>query len=75
MAEVTGQSENRSVDDLDSDSAGRKAEHFEDPDQLHPEPESKPSLGYIATLKIIFSWRNYAIYLATAWIWMAGTFF
>ncbi|MHA1933643.1 MAG: MFS transporter [Candidatus Thorarchaeota archaeon] len=74
MAELTGQSENRSVDDLDRDSAGREAEHFEDPNQLHPEPESKPSLGFIATLKVIFSWRNYAIYLATAWIWNAFTY-
>ena len=72
----------RSDSILDNDAADGDIGRFsdsEDPDHIKQEEVQELDVGIRASLSTIFAWKNYRIYLATAWIFNAfaylGSFF
>ncbi len=72
----------RSDDILDNDAADRELDNksdSEDKDHIKLDEVQEENVGIRASLDAVFSWSNFRIYLATAWIFYAfsylGSFF
>jgi len=72
----------RSDNILDSDAADGEVDNLfdsEEMDHIIQEEVQDQDVGIRASLKAVFSWKNYRVYLATAWIFNAfaylGSFF
>ncbi|MGY5859182.1 MAG: MFS transporter [Candidatus Thorarchaeota archaeon] len=67
----------RSDNILDNDAADGEIDKISDPEVLdHIEQEEVQSnnLGIRSSLKAVFAWKNYRVYLATAWIFNGFTY-
>lgn len=67
----------RSDDILDNDAADDELEkqyNSEDKDHITFDEAQEENIGIRASLSAVFSWSNYRIYLATAWIFNAFTY-
>lgn len=67
----------RSDNILDNDAANGEIDKLSDPEEMdHIEQEEVhgQNIGIRASLKAVFSWKNYRVYLATAWIFNAFTY-
>jgi MFS family permease len=72
----------RSDNNLDNDAADGEIDRLSDSeilDHIEQEEVQDQDVGIRASLKAVFSWKNYRVYLATAWIFNAfaylGSFF
>ena len=67
----------RSDNILDNDAADGGIDRLsdvDDMDHIKQEEDKDPNIGIRASLKAVFSWKNYRVYLATAWIFNAFTY-
>ena len=67
----------RSDDILDNDAADGEIDRLsesEEMDHIGQEEVQEQNIGIRASLKAVFSWKNYRTYLATAWIFNAFTY-
>ena len=74
---VVQKHEARSDNSLDrdpSDDEARLPAHDEDLDHMGIQEGHEPQDDLRASLKAIFSWENYRVYLATAWVFNAFTY-
>ena len=67
----------RSEDRLDNDAADRELDNHsdsEDKNHIKLDEVQEQNIGIRASLKAVFSWSNFRIYLATAWIFNAFSY-
>ena len=67
----------RSDNILENDAADGEIDLLSDPekkDHIEQEEIQNQNIGIRASLKAVFSWKNYRTYLATAWIFNAFTY-
>ncbi|MFW9843005.1 MAG: MFS transporter [Candidatus Thorarchaeota archaeon] len=67
----------RSDNILDSDAAGREIDGLSDPvrmDHIEQDEVQEQYIGVRTSLKAVFAWKNFRVYLATAWIFNGFTY-